>query len=344
MSSFLDDIIADTPNIPRTPLILPAAQQNGNMTAVDSDDDSLPDTDPERSQDNTEDQETQTGPQNSPNDVSAFAINAARNLRLTADGENSLIQFSQLDTRLALIYQQATLIKMSEAYSRLEHTTTQGSQSSDELVLTKKIMDEIDYRARLIMTSPDLSRYRALGKDLKTGPGAIIVKWLRTKSGINKQYFEGEAYKTLRAKVKSSCRYARSDVKDIRRAAEEKLHITDLLKELTKSFEKWFRNGMRTSLAIAVRFALLRQVYDKDPSDSFWKSVDKTLADIRQMVALGNGLNTSEILVKCLDADEQRYPPATGSTSAQITLASVRQSEDQLVMNEFVSVSDTSLK
>jgi hypothetical protein len=63
MSSFLDDIIADTPNIPRTPLILPAAQQNGNMTAVDSDDDSLPDTDPERSQDNTEDQETQTGPQ-----------------------------------------------------------------------------------------------------------------------------------------------------------------------------------------------------------------------------------------------------------------------------------------
>ena len=81
--------------------------------------------------------------------------------------------------------------------------------------------------------SPGLSRYRALGKDLKTGPGAIILvspfapmtdiwlnelhleKWLRSNSGIDKKYLEGEAYKVLRTKIKSSCRYARSEVKDV---------------------------------------------------------------------------------------------------------------------------------
>jgi len=40
-------------------------------------------------------------------------------------------------------------------------------------------------------------------------------EWLRHKSGINKKYFEGEAYKALRAKVKASCRYARTEVKDV---------------------------------------------------------------------------------------------------------------------------------
>ena len=43
----------------------------------------------------------------------------------------------------------------------------------------------------------------------------------------------------------------------IRTAVEKKLHITDLLKGLAKIFEKWFKNDMRASIAIAVRFALL---------------------------------------------------------------------------------------
>ena len=45
----------------------------------------------------------------------------------------------ELDVRLALIYQQATLIKMSETYSRLESGMIQGSQAGNQLVLTKKI-------------------------------------------------------------------------------------------------------------------------------------------------------------------------------------------------------------
>jgi len=232
------------------------------------------------------------------------------------------------------------LIKISEAYLRPEFTAAQGSQTGDQLVITSKIKEDIDYRVRLVIVSPRLSRYRALGKDFKTGPGAIVLKWLRSHSGINKKYFEGEVYKALRNKIKSSCRYARSEVKDVvRHAVKEKLHITGLLKVLMNTFEKWFRSNMRTSVTVAVRFALLRTVYNNDPSDSFWTSVDKTLADICQETASGDGLSASEILVKCLDADEEAYPPATGSASAKTALASVRQSEDQLSMDEFVSTS-----
>jgi len=42
-----------------------------------------------------------------------------------------------------------------------------------------------------------------------------LKEWLRTASGINKKYFEGEAYKELRLKVKKSSRYARSEFKDM---------------------------------------------------------------------------------------------------------------------------------
>ncbi|KAF9784108.1 hypothetical protein BJ322DRAFT_895658 [Thelephora terrestris] len=305
------------------------------------------DTDPEELQDSTGNRNTQhqASTQNSRDTIAVFAVNTARNLRLTANGENSLIRFSQLDMRSALIYQQATLIKMSEAYSRLESAATDGSQTGEKLDLPKKTKDKIDYRARLVIVSPSLSRYRALGKDLKTGPGAIVLNWLRSKSGTNKRYFEGEAYKVLRSKIKASCRYARSDVKDvIRRSVEDRLHITGLLKELAKAFEKWFRSDMSASVAVAVRFALLRQVYDKDPSDTFWTSVDKTLTEIRQNAASGNGLSASEILVKCLDADEQKYPPSAGSASAQTALASVQQSKDQLSMDDFVLVSDAAIE
>ena len=89
----------------------------------------------------------------------------------------------------------------------------------------------IDYHIRLIILSPRLSRYRSLDKGLKTGPGAVLIvsptvlmmdtqlkqphfeEWLRTNSGINKKYFEGDAYQELRSKVKNSSRYARSEFK-----------------------------------------------------------------------------------------------------------------------------------
>jgi len=37
-----------------------------------------------------------------------------------------------------------------------------------------------------------------------------------------------------------------------------------------------------------------REVYHKDPSDSFWQSVDKTLAEIREKAAPNNSLSASE--------------------------------------------------
>lgn len=49
-------------------------------------------------------------------------------------------QSLELDTKSALIYQQATLIKLSETYSRLGSTMTeQGSEAGDQLVITDKI-------------------------------------------------------------------------------------------------------------------------------------------------------------------------------------------------------------
>ena len=94
MSSVLDDIIADAPT--STPSTLPT-QQNTQPVSDDNDDSPL-DSDPEGSGDGTEDQDTQTqaSGQDSCDTVAAFTINTARNLRLTADGEKSLIEFSQV--------------------------------------------------------------------------------------------------------------------------------------------------------------------------------------------------------------------------------------------------------
>ena len=49
-------------------------------------------------------------------------------------------QRTKLDSRSALIYQQAMLIKLNETYLRRESTTARpGSGSSNRLVLTKEI-------------------------------------------------------------------------------------------------------------------------------------------------------------------------------------------------------------
>ena len=45
------------------------------------------------------------------------------------------------------------------------------------------------------------------------------------------------------------------------------------------------------------------------------------------------------MLVKCLDADEEKYPPTTGSALARTALASVWVSETQSSMDEFVAAS-----
>jgi hypothetical protein len=66
-------------------------------------------------------------------------------------------------------------------------------------------------------------------------------------------------------------------------------------------------------MALAVRLALLvssmfdsltatqysqfdeqREVFHKDPSNSYWKSVDETLAAVRLKAASADGLNVSE--------------------------------------------------
>jgi hypothetical protein len=93
----------------------------------------------------------------SPDAINAFTINTARNLGLTANGEKSLIQFSQvflfspptfttftrclkLDLRSSLIYQQATLIKLGETHLRYgSAVTTQGSGANDQLALPDQI-------------------------------------------------------------------------------------------------------------------------------------------------------------------------------------------------------------
>ena len=46
-------------------------------------------------------------------------------------------------------------------------------------------------------------------------------------------------------------------MRQIRRSVEEKLHITDLLRELMRSLEKWVKSDLRAPMGLAVRFAFL---------------------------------------------------------------------------------------
>ena len=47
------------------------------------------------------------------------------------------------------------------------------------------------------------------------------------------------------------------------------------------------------------------------------------------------------MLVKCLDANEEKYLPTTGSALARTALASVWVSETQSSMDEFVAASES---
>ena len=103
MSSFLSDIIADVPITlsmdPPTPLALTLQQDSPARLECDS-------SESEMSQHGDEDQETpaQTSTQGPPDAVASFTINTARNLRLTAGGENSLLQFSQVSNCFPLLF------------------------------------------------------------------------------------------------------------------------------------------------------------------------------------------------------------------------------------------------
>jgi len=88
--------------------------------------------------------------------------------------------------------------------------------SCDEMLRLSDTDYRNDYRMRLIVLPSRLSRYQSLDKNLKTGPGAALIvspvvfmmdfqlkqlhleEWLRTGSGINKKYFEGEEIAEIR--------------------------------------------------------------------------------------------------------------------------------------------------
>jgi len=162
MASVLNDIV-DFSQLQRTPTA-PGMASASLVPLMRQDPPANDDTDELSSnpEDDNEDENLQTpsSAQNSPDAVAAFTINTARNLRLTADGEKSLLQFSQvffspprlvtlttfaylkLDVRSALIYQQATLIKLNETHPHhgsVTATTAQGSGAGDRLVLTDEI-------------------------------------------------------------------------------------------------------------------------------------------------------------------------------------------------------------
>lgn len=62
----------------------------------DEDDDDDSDSGGSQAGDNGQEPSSPAGTLGSPNPIAAFTINTARNLQLTADGENSLLQFSQV--------------------------------------------------------------------------------------------------------------------------------------------------------------------------------------------------------------------------------------------------------
>ena len=103
-----------------------------------------------------EDPQIPSASHNSLSANAAFAINTARTLQLTADGENLLLQYSQvcslppqrhscqvdniskLDAMSAMVFQQGTLIKLSETLNR-PTTTTQGPGAGNALAITSDI-------------------------------------------------------------------------------------------------------------------------------------------------------------------------------------------------------------
>ena len=109
MSSVLDDIF-DLGQLQHGPTVgpsntlstrlTPPGHQDPPIASGDGDGgddgDSSSDSDQSQNGDNGRNPSSSAGTLGSPNPVAAFTINTARNLQLTANGENSLLQFSQV--------------------------------------------------------------------------------------------------------------------------------------------------------------------------------------------------------------------------------------------------------
>ena len=129
---------------------MPSSQQG---SPVNNENESSNSEDEHGQQDRQQEDQPSPSTRGSPDNVAAFTLKTARSLKLTMDGERSLFQFSQvnfylfyiiaffsfgqLDTRSALIYQQAMIIKLNEVSSRREPLI--ATQGSDRLVLTDEI-------------------------------------------------------------------------------------------------------------------------------------------------------------------------------------------------------------
>ena len=107
MSSILDDIIAENPpnNVP-PPSTLP--MQQNNLQTPDNNNNSSSDSDSDGPGDTPEGQlsQTQVGTHRPHDALAAFTISSARNLQLTAVGEKSLVEFSQVISTLFISHLQ----------------------------------------------------------------------------------------------------------------------------------------------------------------------------------------------------------------------------------------------
>lgn len=97
MSSFLDEIVNlnQLQNESAAPIasLPPLTQPMHQDFAANSNNDSSPGSGDE---DREQDTQPPLSTQDSPDAVAAFTVNTSRNLRLTANGERSLLEFSQV--------------------------------------------------------------------------------------------------------------------------------------------------------------------------------------------------------------------------------------------------------
>lgn len=110
MSSVLSDIMSGAPSPPPAQLATPALRQESSTTNPGSDDDSSSDSDGPPGGNGGP-----AGTQETSDAISAFTVNTARNLHLTANGENSLLQFSQVLSFVLLYAHDVNVIPQARA-------------------------------------------------------------------------------------------------------------------------------------------------------------------------------------------------------------------------------------
>jgi len=101
MTSFLDDIVglAQLQQIPAAAAnisLAPSTPLTQQDPPENNDDESSSDSDESQNGDKDQDTQAPATAQDSHNTVAAFTVNTSRNLRLTSNGEESLLRFSQV--------------------------------------------------------------------------------------------------------------------------------------------------------------------------------------------------------------------------------------------------------